>query len=153
MDELRDLMRRAAAPVAVLTFEVGETRFGVTVGSLVSLSLDPPLVGVSIGVDASTHEPLREAETFALSLLAGDQDGLAQHFARSVPPLVMWNGVDVRDGDGPPLIERALGWIVCRRGDTLPVGDHTFFVGEVERVELGRGAAALVYARRGYHSV
>ena len=146
-------MRRAAAPVAVLTFEVDRMRFGVTVGSLVSLSLDPPLVGVSIGLEASTHEPLREAERFALSLLAGDQDGLAGHFARSVPPLVMWNGVAVREGAGPPLLADALGWIHCLRGDEHPVGDHTFFVGEVERVELGRDESALVYARRGYHSV
>ena len=153
MDELRDLMRRVPAPVWVLTFELRGTRFGVTVGSVVSLSLEPPLVGLALGLEASTHEPFREVEIFALNALAGDQDGPARHFALSVPPLVMWQGIGVRGGDGPPLLVDALGWIVCGRGDSLPVGDHTFFVGEVRSVELGRAAPGLAYSRRDYHSV
>jgi flavin reductase len=85
--------------------------------------------------------------------LNGGQDGLAQHFARSVPPLVMWNGISVRPGDGPPLLADALGWILCRRGTALATGDHTFFVGEVLSVELGREGPGLAYSRRAYHAV
>lgn len=146
-------MRRVPAPVGVLTFEVEGRRFGVTVGSVVSLSLDPPLVGVSIGLQSSTHTPFREADTFAINALAGDQDGLAQHFARSVPPYVMWNGIVVREGDGPPRLEDALGWIVGRRGVEVATGDHTFFVCEVLSVELGRAAPGLAYLRQSYSSV
>ena len=153
MEDLRELMRRVPAPVAVLTFELEGTRFGVTVGSLVSLSLDPPLVGVSLGLDSSTHEPFRLVDRFAVNVLGGGQDALAQHFARSVPPLVMWQGVTVRDGDGPPLLADALGWIRCRSVDSLRTGDHTFFVGEAVSVELGPDGAGLAYARRTYHRV
>jgi flavin reductase (DIM6/NTAB) family NADH-FMN oxidoreductase RutF len=153
VEDLRDLMRRVPAPVSVLTFELDGTRFGVTVGSVVSLSLDPPLVGVSLGLDSSTHEPFRLVDRFALNPLRGDQEALAQHFARSVPPIVMWQGVAVRDGDGPPLLAGALGWIVCRTVDSLRTGDHTFFVGEALTVEPGRDAPGLAYARRAYHSV
>ncbi|HEY8725286.1 MAG TPA: flavin reductase family protein, partial [Gaiellaceae bacterium] len=60
-DELREVMRRFPAPVAVVTTGVDGERFGLTVGSLVSLSLDPPLVGISIGKDSSSHEPIRRA--------------------------------------------------------------------------------------------
>ncbi len=150
MEELRELMRRVPAPVGVLTFTLDGRRYGVTVGSVVSLSLEPPLVGVSIGLQSSTHAPFRETETFAINALAGDQDGLAQHFARSVPPIVMWNGIAVRAVDGPPLLEDALGWIVCRRGPELETGDHTFFVGEVQSVELGRDGPGLAYLRQSY---
>jgi flavin reductase (DIM6/NTAB) family NADH-FMN oxidoreductase RutF len=153
MEELRQLMRRVPAPVAVLTFELEGTRFGVTVGSVVSLSLEPPLVGVAIGLQSSTHGPLRDAETFAVNALAGDQDALAQHFARSVPPLVMWNGIDVREAAGPPLLAGALGWIVCRRGADFPAGDHTVFLGEVLSVELGRDGPGLAYLRQSYQPV
>jgi flavin reductase (DIM6/NTAB) family NADH-FMN oxidoreductase RutF len=153
MDELRELLRRVPAPVAVLTFEIEGMRFGVTVGSVVSLSLEPPLVGVAIGLQSSTHGPIGDAERFAINTLAGDQEGLAQHFARSVPPIVMWQGIAVRDRPGPPLLDDALGWIVCRRGPDYAVGDHTLFVGEVESVELGRDAAGLAYLRRSYVSV
>jgi 3-hydroxy-9,10-secoandrosta-1,3,5(10)-triene-9,17-dione monooxygenase reductase component len=141
-EELRSAMRRFPSGIAVLTVPVP---YGVTIGSLVSLSLEPALVGVSIGHDAQAHELLREAGGFALSVLAGDQAGLAQHFARSVPPIAQWEGVAVRDGARGPLLEGSVSWLECSLHSEHDAGDHTFFVGAVERVELGRGGPGLVY--------
>ena len=149
-DDLRELMRRLAAPVAVLTIELEGRRSGVTVASFVSLSLDPPLVGVSLARTAALHELLREVDVFVVNALAADQDGVAQHFARGVPPIAMWTGIQVRDAEGPPLIEGALGWLVCRRSQEVPVGDHTFFVGEVLSVEHGTAGPALAYVGQRY---
>src|SRR5919112_6698979 len=107
-DELREVMRRFPAPVAVVTTELEGERFGLTVGSLVSLSLAPQLVGISIGKDSSSHEPIRRAGGWAASLLAGTQTHVAQHFARSgIPPLALWVGMDVREGARGPLIDGA----------------------------------------------
>src|SRR6266478_2633404 len=93
----------------------GGERFGLTVGSLVSLSLQPPLVGISIGKDSSSHEPIRRAGGWTASLLSGAQAKVAQHFARSgIPPIALWNGVDVRDGTRGPLVNDALAWLECR---------------------------------------
>ena len=141
-------MRRFPAGIAVLTLPVP---FGVTVGSLVSLSLSPALVGVSIGHDTQAHELIRDEDGFALSILAGDQEGLAQHFARSVPPIAQWERIAVRDGGKRgPLLEDAVAWVECRLSSEHETGDHTFFAGEVERVELGRDAAGLAYRGGGY---
>src|SRR5438876_367575 len=108
-DELREVMRRFPAPVAVVTTQLDGERFGLTVGSLVSLSLTPPLVGISIGKDSSSHEPIRRAEGWAASLLAADQAAIAQHFARSgIPPVALWIGVDVRDGGSGPIVQGEL---------------------------------------------
>jgi len=151
-DELREVMRRFPAPVAVVTMEVDGERFGLTAGSLVSLSLEPPLVGVSIGKDSSSHEPIRRAGGWAASLLSGLQATVAQHFARSgIPPVALWKGVDVRDGDRGPLIEGALGWLECRTTSEHDAGDHTILVGEVESVELGTPGPGLVYREGQYH--
>jgi flavin reductase len=147
-DELRAAMRRFPAGIAVLTVQ---PRFGVTVGSLVSLSLEPALIGVSIGRDTQAHELIRDARGFALSVLAGDQDRLAQHFARSVPPIAQWERIDAREGRRGPLLEGALAWLECGVRSEHDAGDHSFFVGAVERVELGRGGAGLVY-REGRYS-
>ena len=152
-DELREVMRRFPAPVAVVTARVDEERYGFTAGSVVSLSLEPPLVGISISRETALNLLLKESETFAVSLLAADQDGIAQHFSRSVPPLVLWNGIQLRDVEGPPQIDGALGWLVCRRDRELEVGTHTFFVAEVLSVEEGRGGSALLYAHRAYHAL
>ena len=114
-EELRDAMRRHAAGIAVLTLEHEGRHLGVTVGSLVSLALEPPLVGVSMGHHSPLHTPLLEAGRFSLSLLAGDQAHVAQHFARGgVPPLALWAGIAVREGAGDRLLEGALAWLALR---------------------------------------
>ena len=131
-DDLRALFRRAPAGVAVMTVDTAGERLGLTVSAFVSLSLSPPLVGVSISRQAAMHELAREAHGFALSLLAGGQEWLAQHFARGVPPIGMWHGIATTEGAvGAPLLAGALGWIECRVVDEHEVGDHTLFVGEV----------------------
>jgi flavin reductase (DIM6/NTAB) family NADH-FMN oxidoreductase RutF len=146
-DELRAAMRRFPSGIAVLTLR---RPFGVTVGSLVSLSLEPPLIGVAIGKDTQTHELVRDEGGFALSVLGADQEALARHFARSMPPIALWEGVAVRDSTRGPLLDDALAWLECVVRSEHDVGDHTFFVGAVERIELGREAPGLVYVRGGY---
>lgn len=152
-EELREVMRRFPAPVAVVTTELEGERFGLTVGSLVSLSLEPSLVGISIGKDSSSHEPIRLAGGWAASLLAGAQAATAQHFARSgIPPIALWVGVDVREGRRGPLVEGALGWLECETVSEHDAGDHTVFVGAVESIELGGEGPGLVYRGGTFHS-
>ena len=146
-------MRRVPHGVAVLTVDVDCQRLGLTLDSLVSLSLDPPLVGVSISRQAAMHELLREAGEFGLSLLAGDQTAVAQHFARGVPPIALWHGIELRPDDGPPLLAGALGWARCRTVAEHPAGDHTVFLGEVDWVEGGEPRPPLVHVDGGYRSL
>ena len=148
----RSLFRRWPAGVSVVVIELDGRRTGLTVSSLTSLSLEPPLVGISIALDASLHEPLREAGAWAASLLSGEQERLAQHFARSVPPIAMWNGIDVREDD-PRLLAGAAGWLVARTVDEVRTGDHTFFVGEIESLEEGTAPTSLAYVHRAYHAL
>ena len=153
-DELREAMRRAAAPVAVVTVDAGGLKYALTVGSLTSLSLEPALVGVSIGHASQSHTPLRDAGRFAASLLAGDQEGLAQHFARSVPPIALWEGIELRASQLPePLLAGAVAWLECRVVAEHEAGDHTIFVAEVASLELGRTGPALVYLGGEYRAV
>ena len=152
--DLKTLMRRFPHGVAVLTVDADGERLGLTIGSLVSLSLEPPLVGLAISRQAAMHELLRAAGGFALSLLAQGQEWLAQHFARGVPPIALWHGIASREGAaGAPLLVGALGWVECRLASEHPVGDHTFFVGEVLSVELGEPAPPLIHIGSDYRSL
>jgi flavin reductase len=150
--EQRALFRRWPAGVSVVVAEVDGRRAALTVSSLVSLSLEPPLVGISISQQASLHELLRGANEWAASILAGDQEHLAQHFARSVPPIALWNGIDVREDD-PRLLAGAVGWLVARTVAEHRTGDHTFFVGEVVAIETGAASDSLTYIHHTYKSV
>jgi flavin reductase (DIM6/NTAB) family NADH-FMN oxidoreductase RutF len=152
--ELQALMRRLPQGVAVLTVDAAGERLGLTVDSLVSLSLEPPLVGVSISRQAAMHELLRAAGGFALSVLAGGQEDVAQHFARGVPPIAHWHGIATRAGaSDAPLIEGALGWMECSLAGGHVVGDHTLFIGEVLSVEAGVAGPPLVHVESGYRSL
>ncbi len=131
-------MRRVPVPVAVVTVEAGGARAGLTVASLVSLSLDPPLVGFAVRRDAALHELLREAEELAISVLAEGQEHLAQHFARGVPPIALWERIPLRDDSaGPPQLADAAAWLRGRVDQEHATGDHTFFVASVDVAEPG----------------
>ena len=143
--EVLAVLRRHPSGVVVVTVKAAAQQFGLTVATLVSLSLSPPLVGVAVAQQAALHELLREAGTFAVSLLAADQQHLAEHFARGVPPIGMWRGIAATDGElGAPLLDGALGWLECRLATELATGTHTLFVGEVVRAETGVGGEPLV---------
>jgi flavin reductase (DIM6/NTAB) family NADH-FMN oxidoreductase RutF len=150
--EQRSLFRRWPAGVSVVVADVGGRRAGLTVSSLISLSLEPRLVGISIALEASLHELLRDAGEWAVSVLGGDQEQLAQHFARSVPPIALWNGIEVREDD-PRLLAGAAGWLVASTVEQIATGDHTFFVGEVLSIQEGTAATSLVYVHRGYRAL
>jgi flavin reductase (DIM6/NTAB) family NADH-FMN oxidoreductase RutF len=152
-EDVRALLVRYPNGVAVVTVDAGGQRLGMTVSSLVSLSLDPPLVGFAVSRERSLHELLREAGGCAISLLAAGQEWLAQHFALGVPPIAMWHGVGTVEGAvGAPLLVGALGWLECSVQEEVTTGTHTFFVCAVRRVELGEDAPPLVRARGEYRS-
>lgn len=153
-DDLRTVMRRFPGGVAVVTANADGYRLGVTVSALVSLSLEPPLVGVSIAREAQMHAVLREAGGFAVSLLAGGQEWLSEHFARSTPPIAMWHGVAHHEGsEGAPLLAGAIGWLECRLRSEHEAGDHTLFVGEVLAAEPGEDAPPLVHVGSSYRTL
>ena len=130
--------------------EAGENqRLGLTIGSLIGLSLDPPLVGFAVSRQAAMHELLREAGGCAFSLLAAGQEWLAEHFARGVPPIAMWHGV----ANEPGANGGALAWLECSLAGERAAGTHTLFVCDVLRTELGADAPALVRIHGAYASV
>jgi len=151
-EDLRAVMRGFPTGVAVVTVDAAGQRLGLTVGSLVTLSLEPPLVGFSVSRQAALHELLREAGSFAVSLLAADQQAVAQHFARGVPPIAMWSGVEVEAGGGAPLLAGAAGWLRGEIRTEAAAGTHTFFAGEVTAALSGAGSGALVRLDGGYRS-
>jgi flavin reductase (DIM6/NTAB) family NADH-FMN oxidoreductase RutF len=156
-EELRSAMRRFPAGVCVVSVDDEGTPRGATVGSLVSLSLEPPLVGISVGHQSSLHLPLRGAGRFAVSILGGDQAAVAQHFARSAPPIAQWDRLLRPDapagGAREPLVADALAWLACAVASEHEAGDHTIFVGRVESVELGRPREPLAYLAGRYRSL
>nr|WP_184080187.1 flavin reductase family protein [Nocardiopsis mwathae] len=141
-----------AAGVVVVTAAPADGRVGVTATSFTSVSLDPPLVSFYIDARSGTWPGIRDASAFAVNLLAADQREVAHRFAtkgvdRFAPPTRWRSGPE-----GLPLIEGAVGHILCRRHDLLAVGDHWLVVGRVAAAEVraAEGGRPLLYHRGRY---
>ncbi len=139
--EYRATVGLFATGIAVVTANAVGLEHGMTLNSFASVSLDPLLVLVCVERDAIMHKVLEEAGSFALSVLAGDQEPIARYFADSGRPAgaAQFAGVDYRIGDatGAPLLDGALAWLECELERTYDGGDHSIFLGRVATVERG----------------
>ena len=147
--EFRRIMGHWSTGVAVVATHRGERPWGLTANAFASVSLDPPLVLVCVDLGADTHDPLRDAGFFAVSVLAADQERLARRFAASDVE-DKFDGVAWREeATGAPVLEGAVAWLDCRLWAHFPAGDHTIFVGQVVAGDAAEHAP-LLYFRGGY---
>jgi flavin reductase (DIM6/NTAB) family NADH-FMN oxidoreductase RutF len=130
MQRLRKLLGEFATGVTVVTYrDAGGHPRGATMNSFTSVSLDPPLVLVSVARQARASEGLQD-NAFAVNILAASQLDLALHFAgkpRDTP--VPWH----EPADGPPRLTGTTAWMQCRPWRAYDGGDHILVLGEVER--------------------
>jgi flavin reductase (DIM6/NTAB) family NADH-FMN oxidoreductase RutF len=142
--------RRACASFAtgitvVTVTDAAGTPHGLTANSFTSVSLDPPIVLVCVGHQAAAHRHLTEASAFAVNVLREEQKELSVRFATRGTD--RFTGVSWHLGaGGAPLIEGCLATIECRAKQQVEAGDHTVFLGEVERVEHTSGSPLIYYA-------
>lgn len=136
---LRQCLSRFATGVTVVTFETGTGRHGVTVNAFSSISLDPPLIMVSIAKAARSHDKLR-GQRFCVNILAAEQEPIARHFAGGPVAVPRWV-----DGPIAPRLAGTLAHLACTPWREYDGGDHTLFLGEV-RDYAYRSGDALAYA-------
>lgn len=141
--ELRKAFGRFASGVTVVTTSHDGHTHGMTANAFVSVSLDPPLVLVSVDRRAHLHQVLPSSRRYGVSVLADDQEALSDHFAGRAA-----DGVEVEfvERMGMPLLAGALAYFVVQVVDMHPAGDHTLYIGRVEHFEAREGAPLLFHA-------
>ena len=143
--EFRDALGMFATGVTIVTARnaAGEL-VGLTASSFNSVSLAPPLVLWSLSHTASTLAAFANGAHYAIHVLAADQKPLAERFATRC--IDRWAGVAFHPGiNGAPLLEGAAATFECFNRSQYKEGDHTIFVGEVERCEHRAGVSPLLY--------
>lgn len=141
-ERLRELMRNYPQGVAVVTADAGNGPHGITVSSFTSVSLDPPLVLISIAHESNAYPVIERAAAFAVNLLGDDQGALSEHFARSdLSSKQQFRSIPTRQGSlQAPRIQGCLAYLDCRVVDTSIQSDHTLFIGRVQNTEVNHEA-------------
>jgi flavin reductase (DIM6/NTAB) family NADH-FMN oxidoreductase RutF len=143
--DFRNALGRFASGVTVITVHREEHTHGMTANAFVSVSLDPPLVLVSLDNRSNMHRLLPEVRRYGVSVLAENQENLSNHFAGKPAPEVE-AGFTMRDGI--PLLDGAVAHFIVEVTEVHPAGDHTLYLGRVAHFEWRDGRPLLFYAGR-----
>ena len=126
------LMASFASSVTVITSKGpdGVPR-GLTASAFCSVSLDPRLCLVSVDNRSESIGAIADGGTFAVNILASDQEEISRRFASKLPD--KFEGVSYKSGTatGAPILDGVLAWIECSVHQAIPAGDHTVFIGEI----------------------
>lgn len=126
----RRTMSHFATGVAILTTAHAGKRYGMTINSLTSVSLDPAQVLVCINAGSPTGEAIKNSGYFGISLLNESQTHASRSFVG--PTAERFEAVSSTDHEtGVPLIDGALANLVCRVENIFVSGDHEIAIGEV----------------------
>jgi len=151
-EKLRHAMRAWTTGVAVVTATHAGEQYGMTVNSFTSISLEPPLISITMKQLTHTHDLAVKSGLFAVTVLTSEQRELSERFAGKLPNIVnRFDGVEtdklVIDA---PVLKSGMAYFNCRITHSIPAGENTLFVAEVIAVRGEGKANPLVYHNREY---
>jgi flavin reductase (DIM6/NTAB) family NADH-FMN oxidoreductase RutF len=148
---MKEAMRVFPQGVTVVTTKDPDGPKGITVSSFTSVSLDPPLVLISIAKTSALHDAFRGSNVFAVNFLADDQKSVSDRFAGRVDAKDRFDGIKFTDGvSGSPIIEGVRAIIECKIWKVYEGGDHSILIGEVVAARPLNAKRPLVYYSQQY---
>ena len=145
----RQLLGRFATGVTVVTADDADGNpTGMTANTLVSVSLDPPLISLCIDHAADMHRTLGQATRFTVNILAAEQEAVSRRFAEQ--DTRRFEGIGFTRSDrGGIVLDGVLAHLECERVAEHPSGDHSIYLGRVVGGSANEGEP-LLYYRGGY---
>ncbi len=123
----------------------------MVVGSLTSVSLDPPLIGFFPDKGSSSWRKLSEVDRFCINVVAAEQGALCARLASRDPD--KFAGIHYRLSPyGSPIIEGVVAWMDCGLYSVTDAGDHYFVLGEVKDLAVEEGGKPLLFFKGEYGS-
>jgi flavin reductase (DIM6/NTAB) family NADH-FMN oxidoreductase RutF len=141
--DFRGFMRHWPTGVAIVTTAGPTGPVGCTVVALMSLSVEPPLLVVSLGEDSHTLAAIRRTDLFGVSILAAEQGELSEQFAGCARE-ERFVGVELRVEHGVPLLAAAAAQMVCAVQQLEQIADHVLVVGAPVWQSVDQDRAPLV---------
>lgn len=151
-EEFRAALSKFASGVTVVTTkDVEDKPYGITVSAFCSVSLEPPLILVCIEKTTGSHDALEESGVFVVNVLSENQMDYSNQFASQIED--KFNGIELDEGiEGVPVLKDTLATLECKLTETCEGGDHTIFIGQIEKATIKQGKP-LIYFHGNYRSV
>ncbi len=146
---LKSFMRGAVQQVYAVTARSGDRYAALTATSVTSVSLDPPLMLVSIARESRNYPILMSAEHFIISMLGADASHVSAKLAEPGDGRAKLEAVGYRETPWGPVVSGSIGFLALRRHSSCPGGDHEVILGEVVGGEPPSGCP-LAYYNRSY---
>ena len=150
-DTFKELMKRFASGVTLITFKNEEKYSGLTVSSFCSLSMNPPLILICIDKKIPSHKSLKNGDSFGVNICTSEQGKLAWDFANSnidKNELILSQNYRITDNK-VPLLNDCLASMECTIKEAYEGGDHTIFVGQIENGDFDEESDPLIYYKSG----
>jgi flavin reductase (DIM6/NTAB) family NADH-FMN oxidoreductase RutF len=151
-NQLRQVMGHFATGVTIITTLNKDGQLhGLTANAFTSVSLEPPLLLISVDKKAESYPAFEESKVFTVNILADGQEALSRKFAVSGGN--KFEGVAYRRGaNGAAVLEGTLAHIECTLYAAYDGGDHSLYLGEIQEAETREGKP-LVFYRGGYRAI
>ncbi|GAC58777.1 putative oxidoreductase [Gordonia hirsuta DSM 44140 = NBRC 16056] len=122
----------------------GGELIGMSASAFSTVSLDPPLVSVSVRRESATWPLLRDAQALGVSVFAAHQGQVCRQLAG--PPAERFSGVEplVHDS-GAVFVPDAAAHLVCTVFEEVPAGDHTIVLLRIDALRSDPGVDPLVF--------
>lgn len=144
-------MRSYPQGVCVATTAGAEGPAGITISSFTSVSLQPPLVLISIARSSALHDLFRKARAYAVNFLADDQKSVSDRFAGRTGAHDRFEGIKFSKGaTGSPIIAGVRAVLECKAWQVYDGGDHSILVGNVVYAKTFNSKKPLVYYSQQY---
>lgn len=151
-DEFKAALGRFASGVTVVTTKDADGNLhGLTVSAFSSVSMSPPLILVCILKRTGSYSSFEESKAFIINILDKSQQDISNHFASHLDDKFSGQNYEL-NGKGLPVLCDCLVNLECVLKYSYDGGDHTIFVGEIEKVSVNEGNP-LVYWKGGYRNL
>lgn len=143
--ELRNAMGLFATGVTVITTKDASGKpFGLTANAFSSLSLEPPMLLICVDKTVDCYACFDESGVFAVNVLSAAQEELSTRFATK--GIEKFDGIAYHAGElGVALLDGALAHFECTIAHAYAGGDHTIYVGHIQKLSTSSGLPLLFF--------
>ena len=132
----RVLWKMPSGLYVVGSTDKGERRNGMTLNWATQVSSDPKWLGISVEREAVTHDLITAGGVYALCIIDRDDRAIVRKFTKPVDVDLAQhtlNGFEYFDGPvtGAPVLSQSVAYLECETRQTVDIGDHTLFLGEI----------------------